>query len=607
MEELEFLLNMTYLVLLAGLCSIVFNKLKLPPIIGYLLAGVLICNFIEMPESSEEIIEILSDIGLVMLMYCIGMELNLDKLKRDGRFAILVAVVQLPIMMMAGFMAGQALGYSATAAIALGAIISGSSTAVLLAVLSMQERIDKSTIETLVLVTVIEDIGQVIILSMITPLFAGSSMDMMEMVILIVEIIAFMLISIILGVKVIPKFLDWVGDNTSAEVLLVLSVGMCFLMAYLAVLIGMSMAIGAFLMGVILSQSKFHKEVGEKIEPMKDLFMAIFFIAIGMKVTIDGFIDNIGLAIILFLLFFVAKVFSVFLGYFLGNRPYWECFVCALSMTSMGEFAFIISEEALKYGVITNGVYMAVIGAAILSMVMVPITSRGMFPVIDYFRSHHVRGISTLGNVASQVRADVYAKMESEQFGKKLKGKLKNSYVCIILIVIIEILFVQFSDVGQEFLYKMFGIEYLAYVLFLLINFFVLAIPTATLVLNLKFIERVANSDDLPMKVTSNIQKEGFYRRFNTLGVPFLVCIIDFLILAIVPGPFGTVSSLVIIPIVLVIGLVGIYYNRKKDRKVVAEKLQAETPLEVSDEAPAEEPDEAPAEEPAVPEEKKDE
>lgn len=607
MEELEFLLNMTYLVLLAGLCSIVFNKLKLPPIIGYLLAGVLICNFIEMPESSEEIIEILSDIGLVMLMYCIGMELNLDKLKRDGRFAILVAVVQLPIMMMAGFMAGQALGYSATAAIALGAIISGSSTAVLLAVLSMQERIDKSTIETLVLVTVIEDIGQVIILSMITPLFAGSSMDMMEMVILIVEIIAFMLISIILGVKVIPKFLDWVGDNTSAEVLLVLSVGMCFLMAYLAVLIGMSMAIGAFLMGVILSQSKFHKEVGEKIEPMKDLFMAIFFIAIGMKVTIDGFIDNIGLAIILFLLFFVAKVFSVFLGYFLGNRPYWECFVCALSMTSMGEFAFIISEEALKYGVITNGVYMAVIGAAILSMVMVPITSRGMFPVIDYFRSHHVRGISTLGNVASQVRADVYAKMESEQFGKKLKGKLKNSYVCIILIVIIEILFVQFSDVGQEFLYKMFGIEYLAYVLFLLINFFVLAIPTATLVLNLKFIERVANSDDLPMKVTSNIQKEGFYRRFNTLGVPFLVCIIDFLILAIVPGPFGTVSSLVIIPIVLVIGLVGIYYNRKKDRKVVAEKLQAETPLEVSDEASAEEHDEAPAEEPAETEEKKDE
>lgn len=606
MEELEFLLNMTYLVLLAGLCSIVFNKLKLPPIIGYLLAGVLICNFIEMPESSEEIIEILSDIGLVMLMYCIGMELNLDKLKRDGKFAILVAVVQLPIMMMAGFMAGQALGYSATAAIALGAIISGSSTAVLLAVLSMQERIDKSTIETLVLVTVIEDIGQVIILSMITPLFAGSSMDMMEMVILIVEIIAFMLISIILGVKVIPKFLDWVGDNTSAEVLLVLSVGMCFLMAYLAVLIGMSMAIGAFLMGVILSQSKFHKEVGEKIEPMKDLFMAIFFIAIGMKVTIDGFIDNIGLAVILFLLFFVAKVFSVFLGYFLGNRPYWECFVCALSMTSMGEFAFIISEEALKYGVITNGVYMAVIGAAILSMVMVPITSRGMFPVIDYFSSHHVRGISTLGNVASQVRADVYTKLESEQFGKKLRGKLKNSYVCIVLIVIIEILFVQFSEVGQEFLFKMIGIEYAAYVLFLLINFFVLAIPTATLVLNLKFIERVANSDDLPIKVMSNVQKEGFYRRFNALGVPFMVCVIDFLILAIVPGPFGTVSSLVIIPIVLAIGLGGIYYNRRKDRKAVAQKLQDEAPLESSD-APAEVPSEASADIPAEPEEKRDE
>ena len=119
MEELEFLINMTYLILLAGLCSIVFNKLKLPPIIGYLLAGILICNVFEIPESSAEITEILSDIGLVMLMYCIGMELNLKKLKQDGRFAIIVSLVQLPVMMMAGYFAGVLMGYSSTASIRL--------------------------------------------------------------------------------------------------------------------------------------------------------------------------------------------------------------------------------------------------------------------------------------------------------------------------------------------------------------------------------------------------------------------------------------------------------------------------------------------------------
>ncbi len=567
MEELEFLVNMTYLILLAGLCSIVFNKLRLPPIIGYLLAGVLLCNVLDIPESSGEIIEILSDIGLVMLMYCIGMELNLEKLKRDGRFAIVVAMVQLPIMMMVGYSVGSLMGYSTAASIALGAIISGSSTAVLLAVLSMQERIDKATIETLVLVTVIEDIGQVIIMSMITPIFAGSTMDMMEMVILIIEIIAFMLVSIIVGVKVVPRCLDWVGNNTSAEVLLVLSVGLCFLMAYLAKLIGMSMAIGAFLMGVILSQSKFHKEVGEKIEPMKELFMAIFFIDIGMKVTIEGFMDNIGLALIIFLVFFLSKVFSVFLGYFLGNRPYWECFVCALSMTAMGEFAFIISDEALRYGVISNGFYMAVIGAAILSMIMVPISSRVMFPVIDHFRNNNVPVLSSAGNVAAQVRADVYSKLDSEKFGKSLKSKLNNAYICMFLMVIIEILFVNFSDVGQEFLFKMIGIEYAAYIAFLLINFFVLAIPTTMLIMSIKFIERIANSEDLPISTKASRQKATFYRRFSTLGVPFLVAVIDFTILAVVPGPFGTASSMVIIPIVAVIAAIGLYFNARKDKK----------------------------------------
>lgn len=588
MEEVEFLVNMTYLVLLAGLCSIVFTKLKLPPIIGYLLAGILLCNVFDIPDSSGEIIHILSDIGLVMLMYCIGMELNLDKLKKDGKFAILVAMIQLPIMMMMGYSVGTLMGYPSSASIALGAIIAGSSTAVLLAVLSMQERIDKGLIETIVLVTVIEDIGQVIIMSMITPIFAGSSMDMMEMVILIVEIIAFMLVSIIVGVKVMPRILDWVGDNTSPEVLLVFSVGLCFLMAYLAVLIGMSMAIGAFLMGVILSQSKFHKEVGERIDPMKELFMAIFFISIGMKVTFEGFIDNIGLAVIIFLVFLFSKTLSVFLGYFLGNRPIWECFACALSMTAMGEFAFIISEEALEYGVISEGFYMAVIGAALLSMLVVPITSRMMFPIIDYFGSHRVAGLSALGDTALQVRADVYSKMDSEKFGRVVKSKLKTTYMCLFLMIVIEILFINFSDAGQEFLFKLTGHEYLSYLLFLLVNFFVLAIPTAWLVMNIKFINRIASDVD----GTGN-PKDNFSRRLGLISVPVIVMIIDFTILAVVPGPFGTASSMVIIPIVVVLVILMLLYNRWKDNRIQAKAAaSADVPAQEGEIEGEEDPDE---------------
>lgn len=570
MEELEFLINMTYLVLTAGLCSIVFNKLRMPPIIGYLLAGILLVNVFTIPASSGQIISILSDIGLVMLMFCIGMELNLKKLKTDGRFAITVAITQIPLMMIIGYSAGVLLGCSSIAAIALGAIITGSSTAVLLAVLAMQDRIDRDTVNTLVLVTVIEDIGQVIIMSMITPIFAGGTTEPMDMVVMIVLIVVFMLGSILLGVRFIPRFLDWVGRNTSAEVLLVLSIGLCFGMAYLSVEIGMSMAIGAFLMGVILSQSEFEHEVRERVEPMKEVFMAIFFISIGMKVTIEGFIDNIGLAVVIFLVFVLAKVSTVFFGYFVGNRSYTEGFACAMSMAAMGEFAFIISEEAYRYSVIDSGFYTAVIGAALLSMTVMPAANKFTFRIVDYFACTPPKPLATAGELAYNIRADVYDKLNSDKIGKSIRRNLKNAYFCMFLMFVIEVLFIEYMSFCQEFFLKLVGVEYAAYLLFLLTNFFVLSVPTMYFVHSLKIVDVLLEESSAGLAGgLVGKKKEAFYRRVHLLGMPFLVAVIDFTILAIVPGPFGTVQSLVVIPIVVAIFLLGLAMNRRKYRKAV--------------------------------------
>lgn len=119
MEEMEFLIVMTCLTLLAGLCSVVFSKLKMPPIIGYLSAGIIIANFMTIPESSEYIVEILSDIGLVMLMFCIGLEINISKLRSNGKVAIIASVVQLPLMIVLGYAAGFLLGLDTISALTL--------------------------------------------------------------------------------------------------------------------------------------------------------------------------------------------------------------------------------------------------------------------------------------------------------------------------------------------------------------------------------------------------------------------------------------------------------------------------------------------------------
>ena len=188
MEETVLVASMATLVLLAAFLSIVMSRLKFPPLIGFLTAGILIANYLPLGEETMGVVEVFSEIGLIMLMFSIGMEIDLRKLKKQGRFAIVVALVQLPLMVLGGVLAGHFLGFDTVQSIALGCIISGSSTAVVMAVLNNQGTLDKESIETLVLITIMEDIGQVIMLSMLTPMLGGSEMSGDDLAILIIQI-----------------------------------------------------------------------------------------------------------------------------------------------------------------------------------------------------------------------------------------------------------------------------------------------------------------------------------------------------------------------------------------------------------------------------------
>ena len=371
MEEAVLLVNLTYLLLIAGVCSIIFSKLKMPAIIGYLAAGIILANYWGgASESTEILVSILSDMGLVLLMFFIGLELNLQKLKKSGMFVVMVAVIQLPLMLIAGYTVGILMGWDMVQSVFLGAVISGSSTAVITAVLKEQEYMDKDAAETIILITVMEDIGQVLILTMAAPLLVGDTPAVGSIIGMVVAIVVFIAASIGIGLIFIPKILDWIGKKISSEVLLIVSIGLCFAMALLSTKIGLSMAIGAFIMGVIVSQCKFSHDIMAKTEPMKELFMAIFFISIGLEIVPSELLDNIPLILIIFGVFVIAKILTVLLGYLLGNKTLRISFMSAVSLAAMGEFSFIIAKTALDAGVVGQNFYSAVIGAALVSMVV---------------------------------------------------------------------------------------------------------------------------------------------------------------------------------------------------------------------------------------------
>lgn len=173
MEEVTLITIMATLIILAAFLSVVMRKLRMPTLVGFLAAGIVIANFMTVTEDIDEVVKLFSNLGLIMLMFSIGMEINMSKIKTQGRFALIVALIQMPLMVLGGIITGTILGYGMVQCIALGAIISGSSTAVVMAVLKERDILDRDHVEVLVLVMIMEDIGQVIMLSMLTPMLSG--------------------------------------------------------------------------------------------------------------------------------------------------------------------------------------------------------------------------------------------------------------------------------------------------------------------------------------------------------------------------------------------------------------------------------------------------
>ena len=576
MEEGVLLLTLAVFILLAAVCSIVFNRIKLPPLIGYIVAGIIIANVWTVTPESYEVVEILSDIGLVMLMFCIGLEINLKKIRKQGIFAIKVAVIQLPLMVLGGAMAGTLLGFNMVQCICLGAIISGSSTAVVMAVLKSQNRLDKEHIEMLVLITIMEDIGQVIILSMITPLIAGSTMNINEIIVMFISIFVFMIISLLVGLRLVPRMINWVSDNVSDEILTVFSVGLAFSMALLSIFIGLSMAIGAFLMGMMISASRKSKEINHKIEPMRDLFMAVFFIDIGMKITVGSLVDNIGLILIIYVLFAVLKVSTVFLAYWIGGETGRNGFISATALVAMGEFAFIIAAEAHSYGVADDAFYTSVVGAALVSMVVLPFLTRYAPDMWDKGVMHCPKPIYGACNSLNCARDNIYTRISatSKRSQKTFMRSMTHSYINLLIIAAIEIVFYLGIEPAVDWLSASFGGDRLMWGMFVLaVNFLILAVPIYHLVNNVKFLDEMIITG---ARRIANMEGAGdepgeLYQKFLNINTYLMVIAIDALILIVVPNYMGFWQHMVVFAIAGSLLLLFVYRGMHSKKKAKEE------------------------------------
>lgn len=554
MDEATFLLNMTFLLLVAGICSVIFKRLKMPAIIGYLAAGIILANYwIGESEETENIVSILASMGLVMLMFCIGMELNLKKLRKAGAFAVMVALIQIPLMVSGGYIFGIFMGWDPITSILFGAIISGSSTAVVTAVLKDQGKLSKEDIETIVLITVVEDVAQVVILSLASPLLTGSTMELGSMIWMVLVILVFMIAAVSIGILFVPRALDWIASKMPDEILLVTSLGMCFAMALMSVWVGMSMAIGAFLMGVVVSQAASKNTIEHDITPMKDIFMAMFFISVGLEIAPQGLIDNIVLTMSIFAVYAVLKAGSVLFAYFVGNKTMRIGFMSSVSLVVMGEFAFIIAKAGLDAGILSESFYTSVVSAALVSMVVLPFLTNNSGKISDYIYNNAPKPVINALHKVESVRDSHYSRiaLSSKSTSARVKERAILAYVYVLMLFVIEIIFFLFTPLMTEFLYNNThgGISQNAcYTVVLAINFVAIAIPLYSLVKHLKYVEKVLINSERKAEARGegNLERRSirFYKSFVRINNWVLVFIPAFVILILVPSSVGPIEHI---------------------------------------------------------------
>ena len=435
--ETRLLFDITLMLIVAGVCSIVLAKLKLPAIIGYLTAGILLGPYI-FPEVvvQPDTVEIFASIGIVMLMFFIGLELNLKGLRKVASFAMIIAAIEMTLMVVIGYSIGLALGLGTPEAVFLGVTISCASTAVVLGVMKDNRHMDSKLSKAVLGILIMEDIGIVIILALSAPIMGtSSSSSMLET---FVVIIAFIGISVVVGLAVVPRTLNWVREHYSGETLFIVSVGIGFGMAMISSFIGLSVAIGAFLAGIIVSQSSCSEDVCIKVEPMKELFMAIFFLSIGLQLDPTLMISGLPLAVTIAAIFITGKLVSVGLGCYVANFKARSAFLVAASMVAMGEFTFVVAKIALDGAVITNALYSSVIGAALITMLLLPFISKGAPPLFDKVVARMPKRIYAPLDKIESIRMAARERMKaSTELKKKVRNQLLFIFVDFIVILVI--------------------------------------------------------------------------------------------------------------------------------------------------------------------------
>ncbi|MGH7738845.1 MAG: cation:proton antiporter, partial [bacterium] len=356
-ESTHFLQDLALVLCVAAATTLLFQRLRQPPVLGYLLAGLLLGPHVNLPLSADATtVRTLASLGVILVMFSIGLTFTVERLIKVLPTAGLALILEVGVMIWLGYTAARIMGWSPLEGVFAGAMISMSSTMISSKALADQ-KVDEKLNRAVVNLLVLQDLAAVLLVAILTPMARGSRLSLTALATTSGTLLAFLAVLFVLGYLVIPRLILMTLKLRNPETLLVTAVGICFAMAFLAEKGGYSVALGAFLAGMLVAESGATTTLERLIHPLRDMFAAIFFVAIGMLVDPRILLLHWRAVLFLTLLIIIGQVVSVSLGAFLSGKPIRTAIQTGMSLAQIGEFSFIIVQVGTATGAISGFLY----------------------------------------------------------------------------------------------------------------------------------------------------------------------------------------------------------------------------------------------------------
>jgi CPA2 family monovalent cation:H+ antiporter-2 len=377
--------DLALILMAAAVVTLLFKKLKQPVVLGYLIAGFFVGpNFKFFPSVSDtHTISIWAEIGVIFMLFGLGLEFSFNKLTKVGKSASITALFEIFAMLGAGYLTGQLLNWSKMDSLFLGGILSISSTTIIVRVFDELGFKGKSFVSLVFGVLIVEDLIAILLLVLLSSVALTQTFSGPELVYSSLRLGFFLVLWFLLGIYLLPTFLKKSRSLLTDETTLIFSLGLCLMMVIVAAKVGFSPALGAFVMGSILAETPKGHRIAHLLEPVKNLFSAVFFVSVGMLINTTILLDYFNIILLVTVVTIVGKLISTTLGALVSGKSIKTSVQTGMSLAQIGEFSFILTALALKMEIFSPILYDMVIASALISIAINPFLCK-KYPFAPY-------------------------------------------------------------------------------------------------------------------------------------------------------------------------------------------------------------------------------